>query len=131
MLDPAIVAYRRHPDVDAAQELRALGLSVAETFLVHWQDVVAGRIDHWTYQPFDMFSGVPVYKVEKQQRFAIYAVLDEPDDSVTVTVMLAARRGDATLGGHVWDGTDMAFVRHTVLQPRLADYFHLKPRHMP
>ena len=117
--------------MDAAHELRALGLSYAETFLVHWQDIVAGRTDHWAFQPFEVYRGVPVYKVENYQRFALYAVLDEPDDSVTVTVMLAARRGDATIAGQVWDGTDMAFLRQSVLQPRLADYFHLKRRHVP
>ena len=117
--------------MDAAQELRALGLSVAETLLVHWQDIVAGKIDHWAFQPFELYSGVPVYKVEKYQRFALYAVLEEPDDSVTVTVMLAARRGDATIAGQVWDGSDMAFLRHSVLQPRLADYFHLRRRQIP
>ena len=124
MLDPAIVAYRRLPDVDAALELRALGLPVAEAFLVFWQRVVARRIDHWTFQPFDVFKQVPVYQAEQSQRFALYTVEDGPDEGIRITVMAAARRGDATIGGLVWDGTDLDFVRRRVLHPRLADYFH-------
>lgn len=123
MLDPAIVAYRRLPDVDAACELRALGLSVAEAFLVFWQRIVARQIDHWTFQTFDIYRQVPVYQAELSQRFALYAVEEEPDGGIKVAVMLAARWGDATIGGQVWDGTDLGFVRHTILHPRLVDYF--------
>ena len=124
MLDPAIVAYRRLPDADAALELTALGLPVAEALLVFWQRVVARQIDHWTFQTFDVYRQVPSYHAAQSDRFALYAVEEEGlGDGIRVSVMLAARRGDATIGGQVWDGTDMDFVRRNILLPRLVDYF--------
>lgn len=119
---PAIAAYQG-PEGDADAELESLGTSTARRFFQFAQRVVSRRVDHWGLQPFGEYLDVPLYKAEFDDGFTIFLVEDDPDNGITVVLMVALRREPAIVRGGPWDGADMSFIRDHVLNPRLKDYF--------
>lgn len=118
-----INAYRHPPSIDCDAELDALGSKTCRAFLRFARKVISGRVDHWEFQAFTEYRDVPVYNAEFSGNFILVAVEDDPDDGITMTVMLALRLAPARIGNHDWDGSDMGFIRESVLLPRMRDLF--------
>lgn len=107
---------------NADSELAALGTRIGERFFNWAQQIVARRIDHWKLQTFTEHGGVPVYNAAFSNVVIVAAVEDDPDDGITLTVMLALRQQPTTILGQHWDGRDLSFLRDAILAPRLEDY---------
>lgn len=118
-----ISAYERAGHVDAEAELEALGLPIAERFLLYAQKLVSRRVDHLSLQPFAEYSGVSAYMASfGAGGLVFFVVQDDLGAGVSVTVMLAVPRSPCTVDGQAWDGQDLTFLRDGILMPRLEDY---------
>jgi hypothetical protein len=119
---PVVAAYEGE-EGDADAELEKLGTRTARRFFRFAQKVVSGGIDHWKLQPFAEYLDAPLYKAEFEDGFTIFLVEDDPDNGISLVLMLALRHEPATVGGAAWDGVNMGFIRDHVLARRLKDYF--------
>jgi len=117
-----ISAYERPGHVNAEGELEALGLPIAEKFLLYAQKLISGRIDHLALQPFADYKGVPTYMASFGKALVFFAVQDAADEGISVTVMLALRRRPCVVDGVRWNGADFSLLRDEILMPRLQDY---------
>jgi hypothetical protein len=107
----------------ARVEVEALGYIYAVPIVRFIQRIASREVDHWGKATFDTYQGILIYKAEIEGRFVIFIVEEFADGGITVTIMLAGKWGDRSIGGRPWNGQDMNFVRGQIVGPMVADLF--------